>query len=109
MNLTFENDVSSGDDIALTVERTTNAENGAETLIVTLPDGATRPIRAKRLPGNVVEIADGDRVFRVPLAHGERGTVSLAWQGQAYTFTSRVAGANRSGAGSGGKRSGVLT
>jgi biotin carboxyl carrier protein len=103
MNLTFEHD--SGE-VALSVERTAGTD-GIDTLTVTLPDGATRSIQARRLPGNVLEIAEGNRVFRVPIAHGERGAVYLSWQGQAHSFTPRIAGAKRSGAG--GARSGVLT
>jgi biotin carboxyl carrier protein len=103
MNRIFEYE---GGEVALTVERTAPSDS-AETLTVSLPDGSTRTIQARRLFGNVLEIEDENRVFRVPLAHGERGAVSLSWQGLAYSFTPRVAGAKRSSAG--GARSGILT
>jgi biotin carboxyl carrier protein len=103
MNLTFEHD--SGE-VALSVERKAGTD-GVDTLTVTLPDGATRTIQARRLPGNVLEIVEDNRVFRVPVAHGERGAVSLSVQGQAYSFTPRIGGMKRSDVG--GARSGALT
>ena len=73
------------------------------TLRVTLPDGTDRVVRARRLPGGVIEVADGDRVFRVPTAArqaGGSGTggVTLGWQGTSYVFTPEVAAGGRGSA-----------
>jgi biotin carboxyl carrier protein len=60
---------------------------------VRLPDGAEHRITARRLPGDILQItesgpqAPGERVFRVPFAHTERG-VEFSYRGDAYPFAS---------------------
>jgi biotin carboxyl carrier protein len=102
MNYTFERD---DEDAALAVERGETVGDHT-TLTVTLPDGTARTIQARRLPGDIIELRNGDRVFRVPLAQGENGAVSLAWQGETFSFTRAKAG-KRAGKDT-GKRSGTL-
>jgi biotin carboxyl carrier protein len=92
----------SGDD---TIE--IDVESSGDALRVRLPDGEEHVVRARRLPGDVIEIVDEDRVFRVPLARGERGTLWLAWEGMAFIFAPAVGGGARGAAKA--ARSGVLT
>jgi acetyl/propionyl-CoA carboxylase alpha subunit len=84
------------------------------TLRVTLPDGTERTVRACRLPGGVLEVADGDRVFRVPTAArqaggGGSGGVTLGWQGASYVFTPEAAAAGGRGSASRPHAAGALT
>ncbi len=53
---------------------------------VRLPDGSEHHIIARRLPGDVMEIAEGARVFRVPFADTPRG-LELSRAGEAFVFT----------------------
>lgn len=64
------------------------ADNGWR---IQLPDGTARVVRARRLPGDILEIvlpeANGtQRVLRVPNAHDERET-ALSLDGSVYRFT----------------------
>ena len=64
---------------------------------VLLPDESEHHITACRLPGDVLQIADGERVFRVPFANTSRG-LEFSHAGEAFLFTaptSRKAGSGR--------------
>lgn len=52
---------------------------------VRLPDGAEHRITARRLPGDVLEITEGQRTFRVPFARTERG-VEVSYAGRTVAF-----------------------
>lgn len=84
MKRAFERD---GEVFALEAERIASADGGRQTLRAVLPDGSERVIAARRLPGNIIEVTEGSRIFRVPLAYGERaGTVFAAWRGESFSF-----------------------
>jgi acetyl/propionyl-CoA carboxylase alpha subunit len=87
---------------------TLDVEPDGEALRVRLPDGSEHVIRARRLPGEIVEIVDGERIYRVPLARGERGAIWLAWGGAALTFMPAAEGGT-AGRAVKATRSGVLT
>ncbi len=73
---------------------------------VRLPDGREHAFSARRLEGDVLEITEGERTFRVPFARVEGG-VELSWAGQRFALAPAEArgGPSRSA----GKSSGALT
>ncbi len=75
---------------------------------VTLPDGTARTIGVRRLPGGVLQIVDGARVFRVPVARTERGMEAF-WQGAAFVFAPPEKAAGRTSGRTGKAASGALT
>ncbi len=96
MQLTFQH----GDDVI-----TLQAEPECDGWRVRLPDGSEHSVTARRLPGGVLQITEGERVFRVPFANTPRG-LEVSLGGDAFTFTvpdSRKAGGGRK------RSSGALT
>lgn len=73
---------------------------------VRLPDGTEHHIGARRLPGDVWEISEGARTFRVPFARTERG-IELSLAGEAFAFA--PAADRRGSAGRPRRASGALT
>lgn len=73
---------------------------------VRLPDGTEHRIAARRLPGDVWEISEGPRTFRVPFARTERG-IELSLEGEAFAFVPGTA--RQGGAGRTRRASGALT
>ena len=72
---------------------------------VLLPDGSEHDITARRLPGDVMQVTEGERVFRVPFAATTRG-LEFSHAGETFVFTAPA----RRNAGGGRKAgSGALT
>ena len=71
------------------------------TMSLTLPSGERRRVGVKILPDGALEITDGERVFIVASAQGEKGEVLLGFEGQSWSFAPslgrRAAQAKRSG------------
>jgi 3-methylcrotonyl-CoA carboxylase alpha subunit len=77
MQLTFQ---LGEEKVALQVEP---ADNGWR---VRLPSGAERTIQARRLTGDILQIADGDRAFQVAFARSRRG-IEVSYGGTTYVFS----------------------
>ncbi len=71
---------------------------------ITLPDLSSRNVTVRVLPGGDLELTEGARISRVPVARDEKGAVHIFWEGRSYVFT--PASARRSVA---AKKSGSLT
>jgi len=94
LQLTFQY----GDDLI-----TVDVDADGDQWLVRLPDGSTHRIAATRLPGDVLQISEGDRTFRIPFARSARG-LEISHCGSTYAFTtasaSRKPGGARKSAGS---------
>lgn len=53
---------------------------------VRLPGGAEHVIRARRLPGDILQIEEAGRMFQVSFARTRRG-IELSYAGESYVFS----------------------
>ncbi len=84
---------------------TLQAEQIADSLRVSLPDGSARFVNAKRCADNQLSITEGERTFRVPF-HWTSDSVDFAFGGRTFKFEPPPAIEKPSSQSS---RSGVLT
>lgn len=53
---------------------------------VRLPSGAEHAVQARRLPGNILQIVNGDRIFQIAFARTKRG-IEISHAGTTYVFS----------------------
>jgi len=85
-------------------------DRSGDTVRVRLPDGSEHTLQTRRLPGGTLEIATGERIFRVPVVRDPGvDTVTLTWDGGVYVFAADTEEKSSTGRPGAARRSGILT